>query len=54
MTVFLVIYEKMFCVYMLENVKTLFFLFLVIHQKWLMKCIFIENGCILEKFIKST
>ena len=37
----------------LEKVKTIFSFFLDIHYKWLMKCIFVENGCILGKLMKG-
>jgi len=37
----------------LQKVKTILYFFGVIHQLWLMKCIFAENGRILEKSTKG-
>jgi len=45
----LFVYQKILRVNGLEKVKTILYFFGVIHQQWLMKSIFAENGRILGK-----
>jgi len=56
MTLCMFVYQKILCVYVLEKVKTILYIYiyiLVIHQQWLMKSIFVENGHILGKSTKG-